>query len=145
MCRQRGRLVFRGADKERRVELGTQPVRQAHVVGVHVRHQYAQDGQALHGTRKHLFPSGLGTWIGHAAIYSGPTFAHASGGFFGIFKQPQIDVIEGKWQLHSNPQNARRNFQRIAQGGQGLAHGKAQRFFARQGGGLWRSVGRGRV
>jgi hypothetical protein len=57
----------------------------------------------------------------------------AGSGFFGIFKQPQIDVVQGKWQLHSKPQNAGRNFEGLAQGGQGLAQGKAQRFFARQG------------
>ena len=144
MCRQGGRLVFGGAHEQGRVEFLAQPVRQAHVVGMHVRHQHPQNGQALHGARKHLLPSGLCARVGDAAIYGGPAFANAGSGFFGIFKQPQIDVVQGKWQLHTKPQNAGRNFEGLAQGGQGLAQGKAQRFFARQGRGLWRRRGCGR-
>ena len=82
MGRHGGRLVFCGADQQGRFEFVAQPMRQAHVVGVHVRDQHAQNGQPFHGARKHLFPRGLRAGVGHTAIDGSPAFAHACCSFF---------------------------------------------------------------
>ena len=96
-----------------------------------MRDQHAQDGQAFHGACKNLFPCGLGAIVGHAAIDCGPAMANAACGLFGIFEQPQVDVVERKRQLHPNPQNAWRHSQGLAQCGQRVTQWKTQRLLTR--------------
>ena len=73
---QQCRLVFGGVHVQRRIEVLAQPVRQAHVVGVHVGHHHAQNRQALHRACKHLAPGFLRASVGHAAIDRSPALAH---------------------------------------------------------------------
>ena len=111
-------------------------MRQSHVVGVHVGDHHFQDRQALHGACKHLAPGLLRAWVGHAAVHSGPAMARALFGFFGVFKQPEVDVIQSKRQCHSNPENTGSHLQCLPQGWQGVVQGKSQGFLA--GERLWR-------
>ena len=85
---EQSRLVFGGVHVQRRVELLTQPVRQAHVIGVHVGYHHAQNGQALHGACKNLAPGFLRARVGDAAIYRGPAVSKACGRFFAVFQEP---------------------------------------------------------
>ena len=105
-------------------------MRQAHVIGVHVRDHHAQNGQAFHGARHHLAPGFLRARIGHAAVHHGPAVSHACGRFFCIRQQPQIDVVQRKRQGHANPPHPRRDFQSVSQLWQGGAQWKTQGFFA---------------
>jgi hypothetical protein len=56
--------------------------------------------------------------------------ARALFGFFGIFKQPEVDVIQSKRQCHSNPENTGRHLKRLTERWQGVVQGEGQGFLA---------------
>jgi hypothetical protein len=109
---------------------------QAHVVGVHVGHQHAQDRQALQRLGFDLLPGLSGGRVVDAAVHRGPAFLHHAGlGRVGqaVAQQPQVDVVEGEGQTHAQPKHAGCHFgdragrrqvltQRIVQ----RRHGRAQ-------------------
>ena len=128
---QRG-LVLGGTHPQWCIERLAQPVRQTHVIGVHVRDHHAQNRQTLHGAGHHLAPSFLRRRVGHAAIHHGPAVSNAGGRFLGVSQQPQIDVVQGKGQRHADPPNALCHLQSLARFGEGGAQRKAQGFFACQ-------------
>ena len=127
---QQGSLVFGGVHVQRRTELLAQPMGQAHVVGVHVGDHHSQDRQALHGACKHLAPGLLRAWVGHAAVHCGPAMASALFGFFRIFQQLEVDVVQGKRQGHPDPENTGRNLKRLTERWQGVVQGEGQGFLA---------------
>ena len=100
-----------------------QPVRQADMVRVHVRHQHAQHRQAIKLSGHHLFPGGAGGVVGNAAIDRRPALQRAVGAFDLIAQQPQVDVVQGKGQRHAQPAHARRHRHGVAQGGQRVGPG----------------------
>ena len=103
---------------------------QTHVVRVHVGDHHPQNGQTLHRASKHLAPGLLSARVGHTAIHGGPASARTLFGFFRIFKQPQVDVIQGKGQGHSNPENTWRHLKRLTERWQRVIQGERQSFFA---------------
>ena len=107
------RLVFAGAHPQGRLPALAQPVGQAHVVGVHVRDQHAQDGQALQCLRFDLLPSLSGGGVVDAAVHRRPALLHHVGlGGVGqaVAQQPKVDVVEGEGQTHAQPEHAWRHF-----------------------------------
>jgi hypothetical protein len=56
--------------------------------------------------------------------------ARALFGFFGIFKQPQVDVVQCKGQDHPDPKNTWRHLKRLTERWQGVVQGEGQGFLA---------------
>jgi hypothetical protein len=56
--------------------------------------------------------------------------ARALFGFFGIFKQPQVDVIQSKGQGHPDPENTGRHLKRLTERWQRVVQGEGQGFLA---------------
>ena len=76
------------------------------MVRVAVRDDHALDRPPLKLLRKHLLPCGACCVIGNAAIDDGPAIA--------IGQQPQVDMVQRKWQTHAQPAHAGRDFQGMA-------------------------------
>ena len=113
--------VVGGADPEAAVVLCggpalAQPVRQADVVGVHVRHHHPQNRQAFQLVGKNAFPLGFGCVVRNAAVHGGPALTAV----LGVAQQPEVDVVECKRQRHAQPLDTRRHHERPAGLGQRL-------------------------
>ena len=63
----------------------------------------ALDRPATHHFSEMLFPKFMGRGYAVAGINDGPARCAV---VIAIFKQPQIDVIERKWQRHADPVDA---------------------------------------
>ena len=100
----RGHVVG-AAHPQRGGPLLAQPVRQAHVVGVHVGDQHAQDGQAVQLVGKHLRPGGARFGVVDAGVDHRPAVAAVDA----VAQQPEVDVIQRKGQHHAQPLDARRH------------------------------------
>ena len=79
-----------------------QPVRQADVVGMHVRDQHAQHRQAVQFLLEHPLPQRLDLVAGDAAVDDGPALASVEL----VAQQPQVDMIQRERQRHADPLHA---------------------------------------
>lgn len=119
---QAGRVIVGRADPHaalvlRRAPALAQPLRQADVVRVHVRHQHAQHGQAVQLVGEDLFPLRLRFVARDAAIDHRPAFAPVEA----VAQQPQVDVVQRERKGHPDPAHAGRECDGGAGGRQGVA------------------------
>ena len=122
-------VVVGGADPQRRVPALAQPMRQPDVVGVHVRDQHAQDGQAVQLVGKHFFPLLARFGLVNAAVHHRPARDGAARAVQLIAQQPQIDVVERKGQTHAQPFHTGGHLHGASGCGQGVAQGVVQLLF----------------
>ena len=101
---QLGGHVIRERHPQWRIPLAAQPVGQADMVRVHVRHDHAQHGQAIKLCGKHLFPQGFDFVTADAAIDNRPALLAVNL----VPQEPQVDVIQRERQGHANPPHPRR-------------------------------------
>jgi len=94
-----------------------QPMRQPHVVGMHVGDDDAQNRQAVERLVKHLLPQRFDLIARHAAIDHRPAVAASDA----VAQQPQVDVVQRKRQRHAQPPYAVGKLNRHAGRGQQLA------------------------
>jgi hypothetical protein len=112
-------VVVGRADPQGCVPALAQPVGQADVVGVHVRHDHAQDRQALELVREDLLPLRARGLVRDAAVHHRPAL-HAVDA---VAQQPEVDVVEREGQCHAKPAHARRHLEGPARGRQRVAEG----------------------
>jgi hypothetical protein len=104
--------VFKPSHPQPALELACEPAGHAHVIGVHVGAEDAGDARALRRGgqralgRNQLAPSGqrlgcLGAGINHRP--AGPKLVF-------VGQRPQVDVVQGKRQVHAYPQHPGRHF-----------------------------------
>ena len=77
---------------------------------MHVRHDHAQHRQAVELVREDLVPCGARRVVGDATVDDGPAFAPV----LPVAQQPEVDVVELKWQGHAQPEDTGRNFDPFA-------------------------------
>ena len=87
------------------------------MVGVHVGDDHAQHRQAVELVGEHLLPRRHRRRVGDAAIDDRP----ALDAVLPVAQQPQVDVVERERQQHAHPAHARRDLERLAERGQGVA------------------------
>ena len=136
-----GRVVVGGAAPEVAGLIGgapplAQPFRQADVVRVHVRDQYAQDRQALQFLPEDLLPLGSGLVVGDTGVDHCPAFAPVQL----VAQQPEVDVVQRKGQGHADPLHTGRDLDAAARLGQAVAQGVEQAGFELVAGG-WGHAG----
>ena len=100
-----------------------QPVGQADVVGVHVRDDDAQDGQALELRGEDLLPLRAGFVARDAAVHDAPALDAAVGAVHLVAQEPDVDVVERERQTHADPADAGRHVDRFAGGRQPFVQG----------------------
>ena len=116
-AREPRRVVVGRADPQAAVPALGEPMREADVIGVHVRDDDAQHRQAAELVGEDLLPRVARRVVGDAAVDDGPAGAAVDL----VTQQPQVDVVERERQLHAHPAHARRDLERAADGGQRIA------------------------
>ena len=126
-----GGVVVGRADPQPHAPAFGQPVRQPHVVGVHVRDDHAQHRQAVEFVREHLLPRGAGRVVADAAVDDGPALDRPSGPSWRSRSSHRLMWLSWNGSVHAQPAHARRDLERRADLGQRVAERVVQREFVR--------------
>ncbi len=100
-----------------------EPVREADMVGVHVRRDDAQHRHAARLGREDLFPGLAGPFVGDAAIDHGPARRRFAKAVDLVAQQPQVDVVQRERQRHAQPAHAGGDLDAVAGFGPGIRPG----------------------
>ena len=109
-----------------------QPVGQANMIRVHVRHDDPQNRQAFQLGRKNRLPLRFGFGPADAAIHRTPAldfFTRRVRAIHLVAQQPEVDVVQRKRQAHAQPFDARGDLKRAAAGRKRLTQGVMELLF----------------